>query len=140
MELTTCSGSGVALAVPTAFRLSLASAPGQTVQQLDASTLSISRIISVLLLISYTVYIVFQTRNHHGIYTAVFEHDEHRDHDRHKDETKAKLTMTECVVALAIAIALVTLIAITLVSQIEHIIASSSVSDPFIGLILVPLV
>lgn len=133
-------GSGVALAVPTAFRLSLASAPGQTSQQLDASSLGISRIISILLVVSYCVYVVFQARTHHGIYAAIFELDEHRDHDKHKDEAKAKLTMTECVVALAIAIALVTLIAITLVAQIEHIIAGSNVSDAFMGLILVPLV
>lgn len=128
--------------MPTVFRLSLASSPGQTEQQLNASSLSISRIISILLIISYCVYIIFQARTHHGIYTAIFEYDEQRDHDRHKDEAKAKakFTMTECVVALVVAIALVTLIAITLVAQIEHIIASSSVSDPFMGLILVPLV
>lgn len=52
---------------------------------------------------------------------------------------KAKLTMTECIVSLVIGIALVTIIAITLVLQIEHII-SDKVSDAFVGLILVPLV
>ncbi|KAM4064741.1 sodium/calcium exchanger protein [Hirsutella rhossiliensis] len=132
--------AGVALAVPTAFRLSLASGPGQTEQQLNARSLSISRVISILLIVSYCVYVVFQARTHHGIYAAIFEYDERRDHDRHKDEAKAKLTMTECVAALVVAIAVVTLIAVTLVAQIEHIIASSSVSDAFMGLILVPLV
>ena len=40
---------------------------------------------------------------HHGIYEAVFEYDEERDHDAHKDAHKAKLTLTECVVALIIS-------------------------------------
>jgi len=60
--------------------------------------------------------------------------------DGHKDAAKDKLTMSECIFALAAAIALVTLIAITLVLQIEHIIENSNVSDAFMGLILVPLV
>ena len=48
-------------------------------------------------------------RTHHSIYDAVLEKDELRDHDREKDLKKAKLTMTECVVALAIALTCVSL-------------------------------
>lgn len=66
--------------------------------------------------------------------------DEERDRDGHKDAAKDKLTMTECIIALTVAVTLVTLIAITLVLQIEHIIEQSKVSDAFMGLILVPLV
>lgn len=33
----------------------------------------------------------------------MFEYDEERDHDAHKDAHKAKLTLTECVVALIIS-------------------------------------
>jgi len=51
---------------------------------------------------------------HHGIYDTVLEQDELRDHDRHKDLKKDKLTLTECVVALAIAITFVSLHAIFL--------------------------
>ena len=132
--------SGVALAVPTVFRLSLTSSTETAQQELNDSSLSIARIIAVLLIISYCVYVFFQARTHHGLYDAIFEYDEHRDHDKQKDEAKAKLTMTECIIALVIAIALVTLIAITLVLQIEHIIGTHNVSDAFMGLILVPLV
>jgi Ca2+:H+ antiporter len=63
-------------------------------------------------------------RTHHGLYDAVLEKDEEKDADRHKDLRKDKLTFTECIIALAVSIALVTLIAIAL----------------FMGLILVPLV
>lgn len=133
--------SGVVLVVPTAFERGLSSSelsPGA--EQLEIRTLNISRVIAVLLIIAYAVYVFFQARTHHGIYAASFEQDEARDRDGHKDRAKAKLTLTECIIALVIGITLVTLIAITLVLQIEHIIESSSVSDSFMGLILVPLV
>lgn len=53
-------------------------------------------------------------RTHHGIYDAVLEEDEERDHDRHKDLKKAKLTMTECIFALVIALTCVSLHAVFL--------------------------
>ena len=53
-------------------------------------------------------------RTHHGIYDAVLESDEKKDHDRHKDLAKDKLTFTECLVAVAIAIACVSLHAVFL--------------------------
>lgn len=131
--------AGVVLAVPTVFEYGMN--PGDLTEEENSErTLQISRIISILLILAYFVYVLFQTRTHHGIYDAIFEADEHRDRDKAKDLAKAKLTMTECILALAIGIALVTLIAITLVLQIEHIIQYSHVSDPFMGLILVPLV
>jgi Ca2+:H+ antiporter len=52
---------------------------------------------------------------------------------------KPKLTFTECVIALVIALALVTLLAVFLVEQIEHVV-HSGVPDQFLGLILLPLV
>ncbi|EHK20248.1 Ca2+ transporter [Trichoderma virens Gv29-8] len=132
--------AGVALAIPTVFMRGLPDDNTLTAEQIAHKTLSISRIVSVLLIIAYCVYVFFQARTHHGIYHAIFEMDEERDRDGHKDAAKDKLTMTECIVALSIAVALVTLIAITLVLQIEHIIEKSKVSDAFMGLILVPLV
>lgn len=51
---------------------------------------------------------------HHSIYDAVLEKDEERDHDRHKDLKKAKLTMTECIIAVLIALTCVSLHAVFL--------------------------
>lgn len=51
-----------------------------------------------------------------------------------------KLTFTECVLALAVAITLVTIIAINLVGQIKNLVVDRHVSDSFVGLILVPLI
>jgi len=96
--------------------------------------------VAILLLVAYAVFVFFQARTHHGIYDAIFEQDEHRDKDKVRDQNKDKLTLTECVIALTVAIALVTLIAIALVREIEPIVEEHSISDPFMGLILVPLV
>lgn len=51
---------------------------------------------------------------HHGLYAASLEKDEERDADRHLDLAKDKLTFTECVVALLIALTCVSLHAVFL--------------------------
>ena len=53
-------------------------------------------------------------RTHHGIFDKVLEEDERRDLDRHLDLAKLKLTFTECIVALVLAVALVSLHAVFL--------------------------
>lgn len=126
------------MAIPTIFSYSLQNT--LTPKEIESKTLHISRIVSVLLVISYAVYVYFQARTHHGIYDAIFEHDERRDHDKRKDINKPKLTLTECIIALVISITLVTFMAIFLVEQIAPIVERHNISDPFMGLILVPLV
>ena len=59
-------------------------------------------------------YVWFQLRTHHGLYADSLEKDEERDADRHLDLAKAKLTLTECVVALVIALTCVSLHAVFL--------------------------
>ncbi|GKT59060.1 Ca2+ transporter [Colletotrichum tofieldiae] len=132
-ETVSEAGSGLLL---TAYSM----AKSLTVEELDSKTLHISRIVSVLLVIAYGVFVWFQARTHHGIYDAIFEHDEQRDHDKRKDINKPKLTLTECVIALVISITLVTFMAIYLVEQIHPIVLKHGISDHFMGLILVPLV
>lgn len=134
------------MAVPTVFRQGLRAVEDKDFPegQLLSATLNISRVISILLIVSYLVYVFFQIRTHHGIYDAVFESDHQQEDDMEKDKPKkprARLTMTECIVALVISIALVTILAINLVDKIEAVVESkNSVSDAFMGLILVPLV
>jgi Ca2+:H+ antiporter len=90
--------------------------------------------------VAYFIYIFFQARTHHGIYDAVFVADEQRDADKHEERRHHRLTFTECCLALAVSIALVTLIALSLVNQIHFLVRDRHVSDAFVGLILVPLV
>ncbi|KAJ3579792.1 hypothetical protein NPX13_g775 [Xylaria arbuscula] len=135
--------AGLGLAIPTIFWHSISlnlENYGINATELDFRTTQISRVVAILLLLAYIVFVWFQMRTHHGIYDAIFEHDEHRDADGHKEKFKAKLTLTECIVALAISVALVTLIALALVREIEPLVEETGISDPFIGLILVPLV
>lgn len=127
--------AGFGLAVPTIFRWSLTSV--EDTEQLVHNTLQVSRITAILLIIAYLVYVFYQARSHHGIYDAIFEYDEERDADGHKDAHKDKLTFTECIVALVISVALVSVIAVSLVDMIPFIVEERGISDPFMGLILV---
>lgn len=82
----------------------------------------------------------FQFRTHHGLYEEVLAADVEKDDDRHKKLKKEKLTLTECIVAVAVALACVSMHAVFLVLQIENIVKGYHVKDAFMGLILVPLV
>ena len=102
--------------------------------------LDISRAAAIVLLVAYAIYVFFQTNTHHGMYKEVLEADEQRDKDRAKDLAKDKLTLTECILALTIAITIVAMMAVFLVLEIEPIVHENHVPDAFMGLILVPLV
>lgn len=65
-------------------------------------------------LTNFPSYVWFQLRTHHGLYAEVLEKDEERDADRHIDLAKPKLTLTECIVALVIALTCVSLHAVFL--------------------------
>jgi len=136
MLMTPSSGFG--LAIPTVFEHSLSGKIDQTA--LMDKTIEISRSTAVILMVAYLIYVFFQARTHHGIYDAVFIADEERDADKHLEHVHHRLTFTECVLALAVSIALVTLIAIALVDQIPLLVEERHVSDAFVGLILIPLV
>lgn len=68
-------------------------------------------------------------RSHHGLYTEVLEADEKKDADKHRDAYKAKLTATECVLAIAFAITMVTFMAIFLIDKIEYIVNEHHIKD-----------
>lgn len=107
--------------------------------KLQDDVLRISQATSVALIVAYFFYIWYQASSQHSIFDEVIEQDEHRDVDREADMEKPKFTMTETIIALTIALVLVTLLLIFLVEQIEHIV-ESGVPDQFLGLILLPFV
>ncbi|KAF7885285.1 uncharacterized protein EAF01_011350 [Botrytis porri] len=133
--------AGLGLIVPAAFNMAVKSANSDYDPFVLAdSVLHISRMTSILLIMSYALYVYFQMRSHQSIYDAIFEADEHKQEDYEEDLLKEKLTFTECVVALIVAISMVTFTAIRLVESIEFIVDEDGISDSFVGLILVPLV
>ena len=85
-------------------------------------------------------FIFYNAKSHDSIFDEVLAADEEKDADRQRDLTKAKLTLTECIVALALSLTLVSLIAVFLVKEIEPMVVEYGIPDNFMGLILVPLV
>jgi Ca2+:H+ antiporter len=134
----TCT-SGFGLIVPAAFHTAVTARGGTSAIEVADKVLHISRVTSILLIVSYAIYTYFQIHTNESIYDAIFEGDEERT-GQHGAPAQHKLTFTECALALTVAITLVTIIAINLVEQISHIVEEYDVSDSFVGLILVPLV
>ena len=132
------------LVIPTIFYSALQQ---RFVSQNDLATLTtktemISRATAIVLLVAFVIYIFFQTQSHHGLYEDILEADEQRDADRERDLAKPKLTFIESIIALVLAVAFVSLMAVFLVVEIEDIIHpdGGGISDAFLGLILIPLV
>ncbi|KAK5167177.1 uncharacterized protein LTR77_007907 [Saxophila tyrrhenica] len=132
--------AGMGLIIPTVYYNSLLNREIIGQASLKTETLHISHATAIVLLIAFLMYLWFQSRSHHGLYEDILEADEERDHDRHKDLAKAKLTFTESIIALCIALTFVSFMAIFLVQQIEYIVTERGVSDHFVGLILIPVV
>lgn len=132
--------AGMALVIPVTFANALSGREGLTAELLEAEVLRISRATAIVLLLAYLVYVFFQMKSHHSLFDELLEADEERDADRHRDLAKPKLTFTESIVALALAITFVTLMAVFLVQNIEYLVVHRHVPDAFLGLILVPLV
>ncbi|KAK6359300.1 hypothetical protein TWF696_000463 [Orbilia brochopaga] len=119
-----------------------------TSEDLQYDVLRISQVTSLLLLLSFAVYILFNVRTNHNIFDEVLESDEHGheplsgplDRSTRKEHMeKPKFTMTECILALSVSLVLVPLFAVILVDRIKDIV-DSGVPDQFLGLILLPLV
>lgn len=90
-------------------------------------------------MLTYCRFIFYNARSQHSIFDEVLEADEHADLDHYEDLAKPKFTFTECIIALVLSLAIVTLLAIFLVERIEDIV-EAGVPDQFLGLILLPLV
>jgi Ca2+:H+ antiporter len=137
--------AGFGLLIPSAFFAALKGSTvatdheGFTQDKLRFNTRKISQSTSIILMIAFLIYVFYNAASHEGVLAEALEADEELDEDHQRDLAKAKFTLVECVGTLVLSISLVTLIAIFLVQEIEHIVAKG-VPDNFMGLILVPLV
>lgn len=137
--------AGMALVIPTIYYNTLYGRfdgvnPPNNLATLESEALRISRATAIILVVAFAVYVFFQARSHHGLYEDILEADEQRDHDRHKDLRKAKLTLTESIVALMLALMFVSFMAVFLVKEIHFMVNERHISDAFVGLILIPVV
>ncbi|RLV94042.1 Vacuolar calcium ion transporter [Spathaspora sp. JA1] len=157
MALATAS-----LLIPAAFHASLPSdgknigfkpVPGNG----DDLILSLSRGVSIILLVVYVLYLFFSLKTHKSLFEGEDEDDAQAvnrvvsDNDnvltltpitsnklRHNHETH--LTVTGAIIVLILATILVSLSADYLVSSIDEIVESTGLSKTFIGLIVIPIV
>lgn len=128
------------MAIPTVFAHSLKNRPDLDDATLERKVLDISHSTALLLMLSYLIFVFFQSTSHHSIYETIFITEEARDTDEHLERQHHRLTFSEVILALVVSIALVSVIAIVLVNQIHFLVTERHVSDAFVGLILVPLV
>jgi len=119
--------AGLGLIIPAMFYQALSTNPYAV--NLEANTLRLSRGTAILLLIAFICYVWFQMRTHHGMYEDLFEGDEHKDEDRHHDLKKEKLTFTEAVAGILLALTVVALVAVFLVEQIHYLVVNRHISD-----------
>lgn len=127
--------SGTGLMIPGTYHATLPLTP----ENLE-HILTISRITAVLLLVAYGIYIFFQMRSHHALYTALLSAEEHSQAEKAQVSEEDKLCAAECIISMCIALPLVTLLAINLVNLIPYIVKERGISETFLGLILVPIV
>lgn len=121
--------AGMALIVPAAFATALEGSTAISPELLSHRIVEISRATAIILLVSYLVYVFFQMRSHHGMYEDLLMQDEEKDADKHKDLNKAKLTLTEAIVALVISLTVVSFMAVFLVQEIEYLVEHQGIRD-----------
>lgn len=70
-------------------------------------------------------------RSHKGLYEDILKTDEKKDEDRTRDYYKPKLTLTEAIFAIVLAITCVSFMAIFLVEKIEYIVTEHHIKDAY---------
>lgn len=102
-----------------------------------ALVLNLSRGTSIVLLILYILYLVFQLRTHSDFFDAELCGDQN---SQDTEEPDPELTVIESGVVLVAVTLAVAVCAEYLVGSIDSVVGSSGISKTFIGLILIPIV
>ena len=100
----------------------------------DDSVLTLSRGTSIILLILYVMYLVFQLRTHSSLFDAETQAEDD------EEEEEAVMGPWAAASVLIVTTILVAVCAEYLVDSIEGIVESTNISKTFIGLILLPIV
>ncbi|KAF2843448.1 calcium/proton exchanger [Patellaria atrata CBS 101060] len=144
-QMSACllSLSVMSLLLPTAFHASFAEE-----DEANRDTLKISRGTSVVLLLIYVLYLLFQLKSHAYMYEStpqqIIDEESHPGGEHgaaiEDDEHASVMSRTAAVVLLLVSTGLVAVCAEFLVSAIPEMVANSKVSQAFIGLIILPIV
>ncbi|KAF3929999.1 hypothetical protein AA313_de0209718 [Arthrobotrys entomopaga] len=85
-------------------------------------------------------FLFFQLKTHNTAFHHVLETAEENDADAHKEQYRRKLSLLEALFLTLVGLTFVSFAAYFMVQQIPYIVENRGISDPFMGLILVPLV
>lgn len=132
--------SAVGLLMPAAYAASIGSSGRVEPEKLALDILSVSRSTALLLLIAFGMFMLFQLKTQDFLFDRALYKSHIQGTDYYEDKVKEKLTSSESLLLCAVALALVTLHALFLVTQIHWMVLNRGISDAFVGLILVPLV
>ncbi|RDL39612.1 uncharacterized protein BP5553_03952 [Venustampulla echinocandica] len=120
--------ASASLIIPATLYAALSSSQDHS----EDNILILSRGTSIILLILYVLYLVFQLRTHSALFIA--------DHESGDDQEEPKMSPWAAAAILVVVTVTVALCAEYLVNAIEPIVETTSISKTFIGLILLPIV
>ncbi|CDO95592.1 unnamed protein product [Kluyveromyces dobzhanskii CBS 2104] len=132
--------SCASLLIPAAFKATLPEDKGKS-HFVDDKILSLSRSTSIVLLIVYVLFLIFQLGSHRAMFESQNEETEEALELREQhQQMKEEMSLTSSLVFLAISTVLVSICADFLVGTIDDIVVSTGLSKTFIGLIVIPIV
>ncbi|CEP62378.1 Vcx1p LALA0_S05e04302g [Lachancea lanzarotensis] len=129
--------SCASLLIPAAFRASLPDDNKKQDLLINSKILSLSRSTSIVLLIVYVCFLVFQLGTHHNLFEQQVDETEEVLEQHPKRST---LSVKSSIIFLLITTVLVSVCADFLVGSIDHVVETSGLSKTFIGLIVIPIV
>lgn len=129
--------SSASLLIPAAFKATLPS--GKDDELVDENILSLSRSTSVILLIIYVLFLVFQLGSHQVIFE---QQNEETDEviSTYSSKPKHSLSVKSSLIFLMTSTVLVSICADYLVRAIDTFVVSTGLSKTFVGLIVIPIV
>ncbi|KAI8056797.1 Sodium/calcium exchanger protein-domain-containing protein, partial [Syncephalis plumigaleata] len=129
--------SCLSLLIPAAFWMT-----SDDQEKANEAVLQLSHISAVFLLVIYLLFLYFQLHTHAHLYETVNEEvvTDSRHLEEEEDTEYPTLTLSFSLVALVLVTILVSFHADMLVSSIEAITKGGTLSDTFVGLILLPIV
>lgn len=129
--------SSASLLIPAAFKATLPS--GKEDELIDEKILSLSRSTSVILLIIYILFLIFQLGSHQAIFE---QQNEETDEvmSTYSSKPEHSLSVKSSLTFLITSTILVSVCADYLVGTIDNFVASTGLSKTFIGLIVIPIV
>lgn len=130
--------SCASLLIPAAFRATIPHSKEDWV--IEDKILALSRYTSIILLIVYVLFLVFQLGSHHMIFEQQEEETDEIISQYSRKGSHHELSIKSALIILLGATILVSICADFLVGTIDNVVASTGLSKTFIGLIIIPIV